>query len=71
MLETVVNQVKVTITAKQAAQYIGCSYWSLCEMCKRGEVPFISVGKKRLFREEALLRWITEREQQSTVPRAA
>jgi len=60
----------ITMNAKAAAEFIGISYWSLLELCKKGEIRFIPVGKKRLFRESALLDWITEREQ-STVTRAA
>jgi excisionase family DNA binding protein len=60
----------ITMNAKAAAEFIGISYWSLLELCKRGAIPFIPVGKKRLFRESALLNWIAEREQ-STITRAA
>jgi len=56
----------ITINSKQAAAMLGISYWQILEMAKRGEIPYIPVGKKRLFREEALLRWLIEREQ-STV----
>jgi hypothetical protein len=33
--------IKLTIDAKQAAKYIGISYWSILEMCKRGEIPYV------------------------------
>ncbi|MEZ7892720.1 MAG: helix-turn-helix domain-containing protein [Candidatus Wallbacteria bacterium] len=61
------HNVIITITAKQAARIIGISYWSLLEMCKRGEIPYIPIGKKRLFRQEALLRWLEEREQATLI----
>ncbi|HOT77159.1 MAG TPA: helix-turn-helix domain-containing protein [Candidatus Wallbacteria bacterium] len=71
MSETALAQNKITIDAKKAAQLLGISYWSLLEMCKRGEVPYISIGKKRLFREQSLLQWINELERQSTSLTAA
>lgn len=55
----------VTMTAKEAALYIGISYWLLLEMTKQNKVPFISCGSRKLFRKEALDNWMTEREKNS------
>jgi excisionase family DNA binding protein len=54
--------IKLTIDAKQAAKYIGISYWSILEMCKRGEIPYIPVGNRKLFRMESLIAWLAARE---------
>ncbi|EKD55767.1 MAG: DNA binding protein [uncultured bacterium] len=56
------NDNKLTIDAKQAANYIGISYWSILEMCKRGEIPYIPVGSRKLFRMESLTAWLASRE---------
>lgn len=55
-----------TITATQAAEIIGCSYWKLNEMCKASIIPYISVGSRRLFRKTTLTRWMENQEAVST-----
>lgn len=57
---------KATWEAKQAAQYIGCSYWTILEMAKKGQVPHIRVGKRVLFRQTVLDEWMEEQEKLST-----
>ncbi|PWA12080.1 DNA-binding protein [Pueribacillus theae] len=54
-----------TMTAKEAAQYIGVSYWLILEMAKRGEIPCIRAGKRVLFRNEALDLWMSGQEMRS------
>lgn len=54
-----------TVNCEEAAKIIGISYWKLLEMCKKGEVPFIAIGKLRLFRVESLEKWLEEKETQS------
>jgi len=54
-----------TVNCQQAAKIIGISYWKLLEMCKKGEIPYIGVGKLRLFRVESLEKWLSEKENQS------
>jgi len=58
-----------TVNCSEAAKIIGISYWKLLEMCKKGEVPFISVGKLRLFRVESLIKWLEEKECESYTPK--
>lgn len=57
---------KATMEAKQAAQYIGCSYWTILELAKKGMIPHIRLGHRVLFRELALDQWMDEKEKQST-----
>jgi len=50
---------RITMTAHEAAAFIGISYWSILEMCKRSEIPYIPVGKKKLFQLDSLINWLT------------
>ena len=52
-----------TLRAKEAATYLGISYWLVLEMAKRGEIPHIRAGNRVLFRRESLDRWMTQQEQ--------
>lgn len=52
----------VTLKARQAAGYLGISYWKILDMVKKGEIPHIKAGKLVLFRQETLDRWIMEQE---------
>ncbi len=54
-----------TLTAKEAAKYLGISYWKVLEMAKRGEIPHIRAGSRVLFRRESLDQWMLEQEQAS------
>lgn len=53
---------RATITAKEAAEYIGISYVKLLDMAKKNEVPHISAGTRVLFRKETLDKWMDEKE---------
>ncbi len=55
-----------TLTAKEAADYIGVSYWSLLEECKRGLVPHLRFHRRVLFRKESLDQWLLQKEVEST-----
>ncbi|MDR3587510.1 MAG: excisionase family DNA-binding protein [Desulfosporosinus sp.] len=55
----------VTMKAKEAAVYVGISYWLLLEMTKKGELPFIAAGGRKLFRKESLDLWMANQEAQS------
>lgn len=51
--------------AKDAAIYLGISYWLILELTKKREIPFISAGGRKLFRRESLDLWMANREAQS------
>jgi len=53
---------RATLTAKEAAEYIGISYWLILELAKRKEIPAIYAGKRVLFRVETLNRWMDGQE---------
>ena len=54
-----------TIKAKDAAKYLGISYWKILEMAKAGEVPHVRAGRRVLFRRETLDRWMAAQEAES------
>ena len=55
-----------TICAKQAADLIKCSTWTLYEWCKAGVVPHIRLGTRLLrFRRSTLETWLADRESMS------
>lgn len=41
-----------TLSAREAAKYIGISYWLILEVVKRKEIPCIRVGSRVLFRRD-------------------
>lgn len=56
---------KATLSSKEAAEYLGISYWLLLEMVKRGEINPIRAGHRRyLFRQAGLDDWMTRQEEQ-------
>lgn len=59
------SEAAVTMKAKDAALYVGISYWLLLELTKKRELPFIAAGGRKLFRKESLDLWMTNREAQS------
>jgi excisionase family DNA binding protein len=42
----------------QAAQYIGATNWFVEELCRKKQIPFLTVGKYRVIDIRALDRWI-------------
>lgn len=53
---------RATVTAKEAAEYVGVSYWLILELAKRKEIPVIYAGRRVLFRIETLNRWMDTQE---------
>ena len=41
---------RTTLTAKEAAEYLGISYWLITQLVKRKQIPCSRVGKRILFR---------------------
>jgi len=54
-----------TLTAKQAAQYIGISYWTLLNLVREGQIRHFRGGNKILFRQTSLDEWMYEAEEAS------
>ena len=54
-----------TLTAKQAAQYVGVSYWTLLNLVKQKQIKHFRGGAKILFRKTSLDEWMTKFEEAS------
>ena len=53
---------RTTLTAKEAAEYLGISYWLITQLVKRKQIPCSRVGKRILFRKEALDIYLSKKE---------
>jgi excisionase family DNA binding protein len=51
-----------TMTAQETALYLGVSKDLIYSMVKVGELPAVKVGRRILFRKEALDRWMQVQE---------
>ena len=56
---------RTTLTAKEAAEYLGISYWLITQLVKRKQIPCSRVGKRILFRKEALDVYLSKKENDS------
>lgn len=53
---------KATLSSREAAEYLGISYWLLLEMVKHKEINPIRAGRRYLFRQVGLDAWMEEQE---------
>ena len=56
---------RTTLTMKEAAEYLGISYWLINQLVRRKENPCSKVGGKFLFRVQVLDEYLRNKEQQS------
>lgn len=56
---------RTTLTMKEAAEYLGSSYWLINQLVRRKEIPCSKVGGKFLFRVQVLDEYLRNKEQQS------
>ena len=54
-----------TLTMKEAAEYLGISYWLINQLVRRKEIPCSKVGGKFLFRVQALDEYLSSKEKAS------
>ena len=54
---------KITLSMKEAADYLGVSYWLVSELARRKEIPFSKLGGKYLFRTQSLKEYLAKQEQ--------
>jgi len=54
-----------TMTAREAATFLGISTWLLYELVKRKEIPCAKAGRRVLFRRQTLLQWLEAQEKAS------
>ncbi len=56
---------RTTLTMREAAEYLGISYWLINQLVKRKQIPCSKVGGKFLFRVKVLEEYLSEKEQAS------
>ena len=56
---------RTTLTMKEAAEYLGISYWLINQFVRRKEIPCSKVGGKFLFRVQVLDEYLSSKEQES------
>lgn len=56
---------RTTLTMKEAAEYLGISYWLINQLVRRKEIPCSKVGGKILFRVQVLDEYLSSKEQES------
>ena len=56
---------RTTLTMREAAEYLGISYWLINQLVKRKQIPCSKVGGKFLLRVKALEEYLSEKEQAS------
>ena len=56
---------RTTLTMKEAAEYLGISYWLINQLVRRKEIPCSKVGGKFLFRVQVLDEYLSYKEQES------
>ena len=56
---------RTTLTAKEAAEYLGILYWLITQLVRRKQIPCSRVGKRILFRKEALDIYLSKKENDS------
>ena len=56
---------RTTLTMKEAAKYLGVSYWLINQLVRRKEIPCSKVGGKFLFRVQVLDEYLNSKEKES------
>ena len=56
---------RTTLTMKEAAEYLGISYWLINQLVRRKEIPCSKVGGKFLFRVQVLDEYLSSKEQEA------
>ena len=54
-----------TLTMKEAAEYLGVSYWLIKQFVKRKQITCSKVGGKFLFRVQVLDQYLSSKEKES------
>ena len=60
-----VNICNPVFPARQAAEYVGISYWTLLDLARQGKIPHFRGGNRLLFRQATLDEWMTQEEEAS------
>ena len=55
---------RTTLTMKEAAKYLGISYWLINQLVRKKQIPCSKVGGKFLFRVQVLDEYLSNKEQE-------
>ena len=58
---------RTTLTMKEAAEYLGISYWLINQLVRRRQIPCSKVGGRFLFRVQALDEYLNRKEKNQLV----
>ena len=58
---------RTILTMKEAAEYLGISYWLINQLVRRKQIPCSKVGGKFLFRVQALDEYLIEKKKNQLV----
>ena len=64
-MENIEKVQRTTLTMREAAEYLGISYWLINQMVRRKQIPFCKIGGKYLFRVQALDEYLSNQEKES------
>ena len=56
---------RITLTMREAADYLGISYWLINQLIRQKQIPCSKVGGKYLFRVQVLDEYLNKKEQDS------
>lgn len=56
---------ETALTPEEAGLLIGCSAYTIKEKARNREIPFYKVGNKYRFTRAALLKWMTQQENEN------
>ena len=56
---------RTTLTMKEAAEYLGVSYWLINQLVRKKQIPCSKIGVKYLFRVQVLDEYLKNMEQKS------
>ena len=56
---------RTTLTMKEAAEYLGISYWLINQLVRKKQIPCSKVGGKFLYRIQALDEYLSTKEKES------
>ena len=56
---------RTTLIMKEAAEYLGISYWLINQLVRGKQIPCSKVGGKFLFRVQALEEYLNRKEKES------
>lgn len=51
-----------TIEAREAAEILGLSAWTVYDLARRKAIPHVRIGRRVLFRRTSLILWLNQAE---------